>query len=350
MPTHSTYTPFFGDLPNHPQTWRLAERLVELGMPRRWAPLAYAFIPPLNCWCLAHAEDGDVSHLPAARIAEICGWPVRAKAKEFVAALVDAGFLEETLDESLRAGLVVHNFRAYNRKLLHDRERKRKAAGVPGGAVECSREDSVECSKESARSVPGNAPEKTLERSRPNKSKSKVFNNNAKGSLKHSTTNPRAREDGTATTAASPPRDKKQTTSTATTTTTTTDPAWFRWNVFAEALRRAGWGDANARRMVKWAREKILAAPANFDLHGQLLYWLAAAHYVTAIGSKKKLTDPVSYWLAAITEYGITPTETEYMMAKRGWEHLERELSGNPAPPAWLAELLENIVKPVERV
>jgi len=121
MPTNSTYTTFHGDLPTCRDTQDLVRRLKKLGMPHAWARLAYAFVPPLNIWCLQHAEDGDVSHLDAEQIADICGWPVRSKAAGFRAALLAAGFLERTKD----GRVLVHNFTTYNARLLNERKRQR---------------------------------------------------------------------------------------------------------------------------------------------------------------------------------------------------------------------------------
>lgn len=134
MPVVKTYTAWFDGHLDHPDTQRLATELESLGLPRRWRTWAGMVAPLLNLYCLQHQEDGDVTHLPAERIAAICHWPIPAKAEEFVSCLKYVGILDEDEQEDGRVRYYVHNFRHYNRRLLSERQRKREARGAYSSA------------------------------------------------------------------------------------------------------------------------------------------------------------------------------------------------------------------------
>jgi hypothetical protein len=129
MPVSKTYTCFFDGHLDHPDTQRLAAALEVLGLPRRWRDWAGTVAPLLNLYCLQHQEDGDLTHLPAERIAQICRWPIPSKSEEFVGALKCAGVLEEQEQAGGGVRYVVHNFRHYCRRVLNERDRKRALRG-----------------------------------------------------------------------------------------------------------------------------------------------------------------------------------------------------------------------------
>jgi len=67
-------------------------------------------------WSIDNAPHGDLSEVGAATIASAAGWP-RAKAKQFLDAVVQSGFLEQ------RDGrLYIHDFDDYIGKLIARRE------------------------------------------------------------------------------------------------------------------------------------------------------------------------------------------------------------------------------------
>jgi hypothetical protein len=132
MPTHAPWSKFFSDLPMHRQTAILREELEKLGMSREWSYLCYAYIGPLNCWALANAEDGNVSHLTAEQFAAVCGWRSKRTAGGFRDAMLKAGFLIRAGDGSLH----VKNLTTYHASLLADRRyhrARRQASGDASG-------------------------------------------------------------------------------------------------------------------------------------------------------------------------------------------------------------------------
>lgn len=101
------------ELARHPKLKRLCRRL---GI-RRIEAIGHLHL--LWYWALDYAPDGDLGALSAEDIAEEMDYPGDADA--FVAALVEAGFLDRDGDR-----LAIHDNDDYNGKLQYQRERNRE--------------------------------------------------------------------------------------------------------------------------------------------------------------------------------------------------------------------------------
>lgn len=71
-------------------------------------------------WCLAYAQDGDLSRYDAPEIAD--GADFGGDAQEFITAMIEAGFLERR-----SSNLHVHDWHDYAGRLIDRRERNRQA-------------------------------------------------------------------------------------------------------------------------------------------------------------------------------------------------------------------------------
>jgi hypothetical protein len=104
-----------GQLFFHPKTMIAAHELTRGDAEKMVGHLARFWT-----WAIDHVEDGNLSHLNDRAIAEAAGW--RRNPKRFVAALMDAGFLD--------ADRSIHDWDTYAGKLLDrrraDRERKKR--------------------------------------------------------------------------------------------------------------------------------------------------------------------------------------------------------------------------------
>lgn len=99
----------------HPKTLKLARLL---GQDRRWA---VGLLHDLFSWGLyAAGKDGELSGLTAADIAQALDYPPK-KAVAVVAALVEAGYLDQT-----EAGYSIHDWYDYAGKLYDSREKNRE--------------------------------------------------------------------------------------------------------------------------------------------------------------------------------------------------------------------------------
>lgn len=107
------------ELGRHPKMKKLA-RLLSISWPE-----AVGYLHYLWWWALDFAQDGDLTKYEAGDIADAVLW--QRDPDDFVRALTEAGFLDETED----GGLVIHDWFDYAGRLIEkrvaNRERMRKA-------------------------------------------------------------------------------------------------------------------------------------------------------------------------------------------------------------------------------
>jgi hypothetical protein len=121
------------------------------------------------------------------------------------------------------------------------------------------------------------------------------------------------------------------------------EPAAGPFDLGGELLRRAGWGEQNVRRMLKWLGGY---KGGGWRRAAQAEDWwraLALALQVQRRQASTKrlpLENVVSYWITLVDE-GREPSPEDLTTARVGWEQLEREGAGDP--PAWLMEALRGI-------
>ena len=99
---------FHQSLISHPKTKRLARRL---GLP---IPAIVGHMACFWCWCLEYAQDGNLSRYDAEELADAAMYQGE-DSEGFVAALIDAGFLEKV------DGLQVHDWHDYAGRLVERR-------------------------------------------------------------------------------------------------------------------------------------------------------------------------------------------------------------------------------------
>lgn len=99
---------FHQSLISHPKTKRLARRL---GLP---IPAIIGHLACFWCWCLEYAQDGNLSRYDAEELADAAMYQGE-DSEGFVAALIDAGFLEKV------DGLQVHDWHDYAGRLVERR-------------------------------------------------------------------------------------------------------------------------------------------------------------------------------------------------------------------------------------
>jgi hypothetical protein len=338
MPSAGTWVPFFGV--QHRQIRALAAALRPLGLPAHFESWA-ALVPSLlNLYCLHWQEDGELAHLSEREIAEICEWPYRRKAVEFVAALVATGFLEEGQGADGRS-LRVHNYKHYCRRILSDRERWRErvqSGAVRGGSKERSKPAVAECSTERRAGAPRSAPAQPY----------LTLPTSLKTVVNDPPTPPAPVENfGTATAAAAPPSpvevqephgNGQDTAGQA--SSGTPDPIWRRWCVFANCLRAGGWADQDVRRMVEWARRTRGGAYLGAD-EQVFLRWLGFARQVRDyIAQGGRVADAVRYWIHCVELVTARLADEHRKAAYAAWD--AEDARGGLEAPAWLSEYVAN--------
>ena len=110
------WTPLAGGFPNHPKVGRLA-RALEICDAQAGGHIVFVW-----AWCLEYAPTGDLSRYNNGDIEAAAKWT--GEPGRLVEALIDAGWLDQTLD-----GLNVHDWEEwggkYHEKRLSDAARKR---------------------------------------------------------------------------------------------------------------------------------------------------------------------------------------------------------------------------------
>lgn len=360
MPTHELHTPFFEGLIDGPQVEDLALALESLGMPQRWSGLCGAFIPALNLWCLRKNESGELPRSEE-KIANICGWPLRRKAKAFVQALVKAGFLDEKKEgENHVTRYSVHNFRYYHRGLLKDRERKRekrKAEASVEMSVDATMDSAEERTREGTMEGTQTRPQSAADASALTRARDGNVYGNRNGNVSENGVAVVVRESDYSkeTAGASPPLpDKAPDLNGKNGTQAKSGDVWQRWQLFAEVLRAEGWGDDHTRRMIRWAAKDYRGgawreAPA--DHLWRLLAWAFHVAGAKTDGRGNAIRDRVAVWIHCCTKSGAPPESCE-REAKAGWVMRENSMPARGPNAAgkrakWLEGLLSGIGRAV---
>lgn len=361
MPVAKTYTTYFDGHLDHPDTQRLAAALELLGLPRRWRDWVGNVAPLLNLYCLHNQEDGDLTHLPAERIAQICRWPIPSKAEEFVGALKCAGVLEEQEQPGGGVRYVVHNFGYYCRRLLNERKRKRNARRQSDAALAARttpvRDVSAPASvDELAPIVIGTVNGNVKDRERPLtavQAGGGIQDQIARGDKFILVTEQQPIAAG-----ASRPKSETLSDKTAgndkgpTPELTTANPApdWDPprpedvqscLSTLAELLRRWGWVETSTRRFLKWLigwkRGEWVRRACEGD-YWKILGFAKQIEERQARGLEVK--DAVSL-LIHMLDKGYQPNEQNYRLAKTAWIHVDGE--GERVEPIWMREVLQAI-------
>lgn len=404
MPVAKTYTAWFDGHLDHPDTQRLAAELERLGLPRRWRDWAGTVAPLLNLYCLQHQEDGDLTHLPEERIAQICRWPIPSKAEEFVSALKCAGVLEEREQPGGGVRYVVHNFRHYCRRLLNERERKRNSrrqseeqaptqptpvrgqyadagaerlAPIVIGTVNGNVKD-----RERPLTAVTAEPEKQPTPAGALRPKSEVHSEKTAGNDHGGAANePRSAKAGSAAVETTPRQGMETARRTETEplgaervakpvprpelVTSNPAPDWDPprtedvqacLSTLAELLRRWGWDETAVRRFLKWlindSRGPGCTLPSGVWVHRACEgdYWriLGFAKQIEmrrARGGEVK--DGVSL-LIHMLDKGYQPTDDCYRLAKSAWIYVDQE--DERVEPIWMREILQAIGRPAAGV
>jgi hypothetical protein len=301
----------------------------------------------LNLYCLQHQEDGDVTHLPAERIAQICRWPIPAKAEEFVGALKCAGVLDEQELPGGGVRYVVHNFRHYCRRVLNERERKRTQRQTGRG------QDSHQ-EQTPTQTVRGVSAPVSADKVAPNVNG--TVNGNVKERERPLTAVTAARPEPAQSeepAGASRPSEKQgQENGNSPKTATAGKPAPMpaarsmsvqeRISLFAELLRRWGWNETQVRRLLKWlisdfGNGRWVQTASEGD------FWNVLAHvkYIEERAAyKKDVRDPVSF-LIHLMDKNFTPNQMNFNLAKAAWIYADEE--GERTEPIWMREVLASI-------
>jgi hypothetical protein len=400
MPVQKTYTTWFDGHLDHPDTQRLAGELERLGLPRRWRDWVGNIAPLLNLYCLHNQEDGDVTHLPAERIAQICRWPIPSKAEDFVGALKCSGILEEHEHPDGGVRYVVHNFRHYCRRLLNERERKRNSrrqtdepaavspktlrgqyadAGaerlapiVIGTVIETVNGNVKD--RERTLTAVTNEPEKPKPAgaSRPSSeisAEQTAGNGERQEGQQHeqgraqagsppAETTPRARVETARRTEAPAPRaNGAGTFAGPVVVKPDADPMRPEdvqncLSMLAELLRRWGWDETATRRFLKWLIHDS-RGPGCTMPRGAWVHRTCEGDYWRILGFAKQIEerkarggdvkDSVSL-LIHMLDKGYQPTEQCYRLAKSAWIFLDGE--GERTEPIWIREILAAIGTP----
>jgi hypothetical protein len=372
MPVAKTYVAFFDGHLDHPDTQKLAGELERLGMPRRWRDWAGTVAPLLNLWCLQHQEDGDVTHLPAERIAQICRWPLGGKSEEFVSALKVAGVVDEVEMPGGGTRYVVHNFRHYCRRLLTERERKRNSRREvhdndnPAPSTRTVRGQSAPASANRLApivigsvigSVNGNLKDRegtlTVVTDEPEKQPTPAGASRPTSEISETTTtagngngngNARPQAEGPGPETA-PDRDPQR-----------PEDVQACVSMLAELLRRWGWNEMAVRRFLKWlitdSRGPGCALP-----RGAWVLRTCEGDYWRILGLVKQVEerkaqggdvrDTVSLTIHMIDK-GYHPNAQCLRLAKSAWIFLDGEEAR--AEPIWMREVLASIGAPAVKL